>query len=73
MVKRFVRSKDDCPIVISLVTALGILLSAIVGILIWSTAFAERGLVISDTMQGDTRSLGVDQRGALMILINALN
>lgn len=46
MIKRYVRSRDDLAVVISLVTALGILLSAIVGIWIWSTVGADRGLAI---------------------------
>lgn len=47
MSRRYLQSRDDVAIFISLATALGILLSAIVVMWIWSSANAERGLAIS--------------------------
>ncbi|WP_175304616.1 hypothetical protein [Candidatus Nitrospira nitrificans] len=44
MNKRYIRSSDDLAVVISLVTAVSILLSALVGIWIWSTVAAEGGV-----------------------------
>ena len=41
MIKQYVRSRDDLTIVISLITALGILLSAIVGLWLWSIVTVE--------------------------------
>lgn len=41
MIKRYVRSRDDLTIVISLITALGIILSAIVGLWVWSIVTVE--------------------------------
>ncbi|MGE0642284.1 MAG: hypothetical protein AB7P24_01305 [Nitrospira sp.] len=46
MIKRYVRSRDDLAIAISLATALGIVLSAIVGVWLWSAVAAERGVAI---------------------------
>lgn len=46
MSKRYLQSRDDLAIFVSLATALGILLSAIVVMWIWSSLNAERGLAI---------------------------
>lgn len=46
MSKRYLQSRDDVAIFISLATALGILLSAIVVMWIWSSANPERGVAI---------------------------
>jgi len=47
MSKRYLQSRDDVAIFISLVTALGILLSAIVVMWIWTSVNAKAGLPIS--------------------------
>ena len=46
MSKRYLQSRDDLAIFVSLATALGILLSAIVVMWIWSSINAERGFAI---------------------------
>lgn len=46
MGKRYLESRDDLAILVSLATAIGILLSAIVVMWIWASANAERGLAI---------------------------
>jgi hypothetical protein len=46
MIKRYLQSRDDLAVFISLATAIGILFSTIVVMWIWSSATAERGLAI---------------------------
>ena len=47
MSKRYLQSRDDVAIFISLATALGILLSAIVVMWLWTSVNAKAGLPIS--------------------------